>query len=63
MVFNPKDEPCSECGREVEECVCPSDLDEHFDPLSELTGYDPDWDDYETGDLIDDNDEEPSALG
>ncbi len=63
MAFDPKAEPCIECGRELEECVCSQDLDEYFDPLGELTGYNPDWDDYDRGDLTDDNDESLPTLG
>lgn len=55
-------EPCGGCGREPGECVCPDDLYE-FDPLGELSGYDPDWDEY-VGDISydDENDAEPQAL-
>jgi hypothetical protein len=65
-MFDPKAEPCSGCGREVDECNCPPDLDDDFDPMGELTGYDPDWDEYETGDLTDGREEDeeiPPALG
>lgn len=53
MTFDPTAEPCFTCGREIDECMCPCHpaFDDDFDPLDELTGYDPDWDDYEKGDL------------
>jgi hypothetical protein len=58
VTFDPHAPPCDGCGRELDECHCPSlhpALDDDWDPLDELTGYDPDWDDYEQGDLHDDN--------
>ena len=68
MTNVPKDtEPCLGCGREVDECHCPLDpeLDESFDPLQELDGYDADWDEYERGDLhnVEYDDASPGGLG
>jgi hypothetical protein len=32
MAFNPDDEPCGICGRDLEECVCaPSDFPDFLD--------------------------------
>lgn len=53
-------EPCRGCGREPGECVCPDDLAD-FDPLGELDGYDPDWDDY-INDLEEPNDEDNEPV-
>ena len=62
MTFDPHAEPCLECGRELDECICQMHpaLDDDWDPLNELTGWDPDWDDYEQGDLHHDNGNEES---
>ncbi len=36
MSFNPKAEPCTVCGRELEECICSLALDFPDDPIDEL---------------------------
>jgi hypothetical protein len=66
MSPDPRTEPCGTCGREIDECICnmhPA-LDDDWDPLEELTGYDADWDEYDEGELYDDgNSESPYSLG
>lgn len=62
MVFDPKAEPCSGCGREVDECICRPELEDNFDPLGELG--DLDWDGCDPGGLTDEQEIEiPPTLG
>ena len=52
MTYDPRDEPCYGCGREKDECMCPEDLGDDFDPLEESQEFD--WLTAEPGDESDD---------
>ena len=47
MPFDPKAEPCTMCGREVDECICGLAMGLRFDTIDELDTDYLSWEFYE----------------
>lgn len=61
MSFDPRAEPCSLCGREQDECICPPDFP--GDPIQGLDDDFFDWDFYEEISNEDDREETNGEAG